>query len=40
MIADYDIYVQTNYALPMSKRFGGVLEGARRQQIGENNHGL
>jgi len=32
MIADYDIYVQTNNVLPMSQRAGGILRAARRQQ--------
>ena len=32
MIADYDIYVQTNNVLPMSQRAGGILGAARRQQ--------
>ncbi len=32
MLADYEVYVQTNNVLPMSERAGGILGGARRQQ--------
>ena len=32
MIADYEIYVQTNNVLPMPQRAGGILGAARRQQ--------
>ena len=32
MLADYEVYVQTNNVLPMSQRAGGILGGARRQQ--------
>lgn len=32
MLADYEVYVQTNNVLPMSERTGGILGGARRQQ--------
>lgn len=32
MLADYEVYVQTNNVLPMSERSGGLLGGARRQQ--------
>ena len=30
MVADYEVYVQTNNVLPMSERAGGILGGARR----------
>jgi arylsulfatase/uncharacterized sulfatase len=30
MVADYEVYVQTNNVLPMSERAGGIIGGARR----------